>query len=61
MRPARRGLPLVVELVGLPGAGKTSVKQAVQVEHFGRHDVGILEARFGKSAVQVFVAASGWR
>ena len=57
MSPVRQGLPLVIELVGLPGAGKTSIKQAVQVEHFGRHDVGILEARLGRSAVQVFVAA----
>jgi hypothetical protein len=58
MRPMRpEGLPPVIELVGLPGAGKTSIVRAMQVRHLGRGDVGILEARPGWPAVQLLVAA----
>ena len=53
----RDGLPLVIELVGLPGSGKSSITRAVQARHLGRGDLRILEARLGWPVVQLLVAA----
>jgi hypothetical protein len=50
-------LPLVIELVGLPGAGKSSIARAVQVKHLGRGDFGIWEVRWGRSVNRLLIAA----
>jgi hypothetical protein len=43
MRQARpNGTPLVIEMAGLPGAGKTSITDRVTIPHVGRRDVSSL-------------------
>jgi hypothetical protein len=55
LRP--EGLPPLIELVGLPGSGKSSITRAVRTRHLGRGDLRIVEARLGWPVVQVLVAA----
>ncbi|HUQ35390.1 MAG TPA: hypothetical protein VM144_03340 [Aestuariivirga sp.] len=55
LRPG--GLPLVIELVGLPGSGKSSIARAVQARHLGRGELSILEARLQWPVIQLLVAA----
>jgi hypothetical protein len=40
-----KGGPVVIELAGLPGAGKSSLAKAVSIPHAGRADLSWLEAR----------------
>lgn len=58
MRLARpSGSPLVIELVGLPGAGKTSLVNAISVPHAGRRTISVWQGKYGKHSPAVFCAA----
>jgi hypothetical protein len=58
MRPQRPGgFPVVIELAGLPGAGKTSLTTAVTTPHVGRRDFYWTEAVFARPDWPVIRAA----
>ena len=58
MRPVRpNGRPLVIELAGLPGAGKTSLTDRVSLPHRGRGDISVLNLPLRRETWQVARAA----
>jgi adenylate kinase family enzyme len=58
MRPVRpNGRPLVIELAGLPGAGKTSLTDRVRLPHLGRRDIGVVNLPLRRETWRVARAA----
>jgi thymidylate kinase len=58
MRAARpAGKPLVIELAGLPGAGKTSLVDTVSLAHRGRRDISVLSLPLRRETWRVLRAA----
>ena len=58
MRPVRpNGRPLVIELAGLPGAGKTSLTDRVNLPHLGRRDIGVVNLPLRRETWRVARAA----
>lgn len=58
MRSARPGgTPLVIELVGLPGAGKTSLTHRIPVPHLGRRDISSLRLPLNRATWHVLRSA----
>jgi hypothetical protein len=58
MRPVRpNGRPLVIELAGLPGAGKTSLTDRLSLPHRGRRDISVLNLPLRRETWQVARAA----
>ncbi len=58
MRPVRPNhRPLVIELAGLPGAGKTSLTDSVRLPHLGRRDIGVVNLPLRRETWRVARAA----
>ena len=58
MSPVRpNGRPLVIELAGLPGAGKTSLTDRVRLPHLGRRDIGVVNLPLRRETWRVARAA----
>lgn len=58
MRPLRPGgTPMIIELAGLPGAGKTSLTRAVTLPHLGRTDIGAAHVPLRRETWRVASAA----
>ena len=52
------GRPLIIELAGLPGAGKTSLTERVSLPHRGRRDIGLLNLPLRRETWPVARAAT---
>ena len=69
MRPVRpNGRPLVIELAGLPGAGKTSLTDSVRLPHRGRRDIGVVNLplrretwRVARAALMLALSIRPWK